>query len=155
MSLNKLITHSRRYELVAQRMTANHQAIAEGGELTVEQCIDHMKIMEEGLEALADITSDYYEIVKEKEKIQSLYASALRVYAKEFGSHIISERDVPDGVQFRVDVTLLPLSEQFMSVDIIVKGEDYDCQYFRRRTRYQKIRDWFILVRQIFRKSQG
>ena len=155
MSLDKLITHSRRYELVSQRLNDNYKIVAESNDLTIEQCTDHMKIMEEAIETLADMVGDYYEIVMEKEKIQSLYASALRVYAKEFGSHVISERDIPDGVKFRVDVTLLPITEQFMSVDITIKGEDYDDQYFGRRTSYQKIRDWFIFLRQSFRKSQG
>ena len=155
--LDKLTTYSNRYRIIDEKLTnyiaKKSDASSEG--ITKDDFIYHIELLNQAIEVQGDIINVYIGMNKNSVRERSINNSALRIYAKKFGNHIISEINAPDGTKFKMTVTLIPLSEQFMSVDVKIEDEDYADQYFRRRTRYQKIRDWFVFLRQSFRKSQG
>ena len=155
--LDKLTTYSNRYRIISEKLadyiTEKSDVSSEG--ITKDDFVYHIELLNQAIEVQGDIINVYIGIIKNSEREKSINNSALRIYAKKFGNHIISERDTPDGTEFKTTVTLIPLSEQFVSVDVKIEDENYDDQHFGRRTRYQKIRDWFVFLRQSFRKSQG
>ncbi len=113
MDMDKFETHTKRYELVAERLK-EHVDITRltSSEVTIEHYETHAELLSEGIETLVDIINDYQDALKKVEFSDNLKSSALRIYGMEYGNHLIAKRDIPNGTMFQLTVTLNPLDDE-------------------------------------------
>jgi len=155
IDIDKIQTYAKRYSLLSDKI----ESLIDDARVGLVP-IDHeymeryIEILNQAVETQHDIITVYKEGTEKYIQEKNLLYSALRLYCVKYGSHIIVEKDVPDGTEIAVSVTVLPVTDRYLSVDVNYKiiGETDDSEHYRRRTRYQKIRDWFVLLRQSLQK---
>jgi len=148
-----LETHTNRMRLLNRRLDET-QIDLDPADINIEVMIDHNIILSEMVEAASDIINDYSRILDDLRQAQAVQATALKIYAKYYGSVL----RVPEGFEqfgkpFDLKASVIPYSGEIM-VSINIKEDENDNKYYRGRTKYQKIRDWFVQLRQSFRKPK-
>ena len=117
MDMDKFETHSKRYELCAERLKEHVDIIRlTSSEVTTEDYQTHIEMMSEGMEALVDIIKDYQEALTKYQIADNTRSSALRLYGNEFGNHFITKKDMPDGTRFNLTVTLNQIDDETVEV---------------------------------------
>jgi hypothetical protein len=116
--------------------------------------IYHIDLLNQTIETQADIIGTHVETINELRKHNHITTNALRIYANKFGHSIIAERGIEDGVQFELTTTLLPVDKDHVSVEVTVKGIKNDDKHYRRRSKYQTIKDWLMVIRQSLQKPK-
>lgn len=146
-----LETHTNRMRLLNRKLDDVDLDLAN---INMEVMVDHNILLSEMVEAASDIINDYSKILEELRQVHYVQATALKIYAKYYGSVLrVPEGFEEFGTKFNLSASVMPYPGETV-VSINIKEDENERKYYRGRTKYQKIRDWFIQFRQSFRKSK-
>ena len=124
---DKLATYIKRHEILAKEIKDHYDLVLlSPSAVSVQDCLDHMTIMDEVIENMSNVNKVYYDAVNKYQHGMSIVQTALRFYAKTFGDELITEKDIDFGEQFQIKATVLPIDDDPEHVKIIVDWKKED-----------------------------
>lgn len=154
LDTDKLITYDARYNIIRDKLHDYLESIENSiDKLTRDQFIYHIELLNQALETQSDRAEVFIEGLNNYTNMAAVNNNVLRLYAKKFGSLHVMQRDSLDGTKFRLDVTMFPLDENHVSIEVNSFWEsENEYKHNRRRSYYKKIRDGIVFFRQSLRK---
>ena len=154
LDTEKLRTYFKRYEILDDKLKKYLKGVSDVADtITRDQFIYHIEILNQVVETQASILEVCWSGLNNYSRMVAVNNNVLRLYAREFGSLHIMQRDALDGAKFRLDVTMLPLDENHSSIEVNSFWEsENEYKHNRRRSYYKKIRDGITFFRQSLRK---
>ena len=149
-----LVTHSKRYEIWRGKLDDNTNAAVELGSVNMDIANERIEILTELTLALIDRDEDLRSIIEEVNKVKDISNTALHAYTKVYGSKLeVPEGFIEFGHKFNIHIDVIP-KPGVTKIKVEIEEDKNDSKHNRRRTYYQKIRDWFIFFRQGIREPK-